>query len=175
MSRSLCLVGFFAFLASSCATRPSITKSEDQNPKAQDNASNSVHAASAVQDSQNTKPTWTRIPGTPGADPRYGSGFLDLASLATFAQGEKLRLRIGGTAEKVVVRLLPAGQNPSEAVGIIDTFAVPKDRVLVLTLESEHPNVRQVSVHGGPRPWDLYDLGGGNGPATLLSADRAAR
>jgi hypothetical protein len=161
------------FLASACTTNPNIRETRDQQTKASKPFPDTVLAPPQVP--QGAKMTWQRIPGTPGVDGRYGSGYLDLATPVTFVQGERLRLRIGGTAKKVVVRLLPTGSSPSEAVGIIDTFDIPPDRALVLTLDSQHPQIRQISVHGGPKPWDIYDLGGGNGPATLLSADREAR
>lgn len=161
MHHSACFVTLLALFASSCATNPSARKAGDQPAKGRDTSKPLIETVLAAQLPQATKTTWQRIPGTPGVDGRYGSGYLDLATLVTFVQGERLRLRIGGTAQKVVVRLLPAGSSPSEAVGIIDTFAVPIDRVLVLTLDTQHPQVRQISVHGGPKPWDIYDLGGG--------------
>jgi hypothetical protein len=163
MQRPPCSFAFVALLV--CAATPIVIEGGDQQPKSR--------GASTAQPAKAT--AWKRIPGTPGVDARYGSGYIDLDRVTTFVQGEKLRLRIGGSAKHVVVRLLPAGSSPSEPVGIINTFSVPADRLIVLTLESQHPQVRQISIHGGPKPWDIYDLGGGNGPATLLSADREER
>jgi hypothetical protein len=130
--------------------------------------------AFAAQPPGDAKSEWQRISGSPGVDDQYASGYIDFAKVQSFLQGEQLRLKIGGTAQKVVVRLLPSGGNPTSAIGVLDEYSVPKDRVLILRLSSAHVDIRQLSVHGGPKPWDLYDLGGGNGPATLLSAERKA-
>ena len=35
------------------------------------------------------------------------------------------------------------------------------------TLDADYKGIQQISVHGGPSPWNLYELGGGNGAATL--------
>jgi len=49
---------------------------------------------------------WQRIRGRLGASRQYGSGWLDLAATTSFTKGERLRLSVGGTAMKVVIRLL---------------------------------------------------------------------
>src|ERR1035441_8950179 len=111
MQRSACLFTLVALLASSCAENPSVRGAADQQAKGPDTSTPPVDTAVAAQPPQAAKMTWQRVPGTPGVDIRYGSGYLDLATVVTFAQGERLRLRIGGTAKKVVVRLLPVGRS----------------------------------------------------------------
>ena len=84
-------------------------------------------------------------------------------------------LTIGGTAETIVVRFLSKDDNPNDPIGIDGgVVEVPESRVVQITLNEDHTDVIQVSVHGGRNPWNLYPLGGGNGPATVLSAERIA-
>lgn len=111
------------------------------------------------------------LTGQVGASSKWGSGWLDLSSPMDFAKGEMLQLKIGGTAQKVVVRLLPKGRSPDSTDGIIgDVLAVPKDRIVSIQLTSAHKSTAQISVHGGSNPWGMYSLGESNGPATLESA-----
>jgi hypothetical protein len=107
-----------------------------------------------------------------GWSAHWGSGWIDLDTPVDFRQGEKIELRVGGTATKVLVRFLRKGDGPEDPNGIDGGIVdVQKDRTIVLTLEDEHPSTIQISVHGGAHPWQ-YDLGGGNGPATLESVVR---
>lgn len=113
------------------------------------------------------------LTGTPGASSRWGSGWLDLEKTTDFKQGDKLKLKIGGTAENIVVRLLSKGASPDNPTGIDGSkVTVPPNRIVEVTLREDHSNVIQISVHGGSNPWGMFQLGGGNGPATLLSAER---
>lgn len=110
------------------------------------------------------------LQGQIGASPVWGSGWLDLASDRDFAKGDVLQLEIGGTAQKVLVRLLQKGQSPDSTDGIIGVgVAVPKDRIINIRLSSPYKSIVQISVHGGSNPWGRYSLGGSNGPATLES------
>jgi hypothetical protein len=131
------------------------------------------HGGNRAQQPLTAQSAWKPIEGTPGSDSRYGSGFIDLTPVVDFMHGEKLKLQIGGSAKKVVLRMLPAGANPNEPVGIVGTFAVPSGGVLIVTLDAEHPHTKQISVHGGPNPWGMYPLGGSNGAATLETAARS--
>jgi hypothetical protein len=116
------------------------------------------------------------VPGNPGASPQWGSGWMDLATSTDFKQGEKLRLRIGGTATKILVRFLSKGTDPNTPSGIDgEPLQIPANRIVEMTLKTDHLNVVQVSVHGGPNPWGYFPLGGGNGPAHLLSIERLPR
>lgn len=113
------------------------------------------------------------LKGRIGSSEQWGSGWIDLDKMADLKQGDKLKLQIGGTADKIVVRFLSKGESPDDPVGIDGgILKVPENRVVQVILEDDHENVVQISVHGGPKPWKLYSLGGGNGPATILSAER---
>jgi len=114
------------------------------------------------------------IQGAPGeaAGERWQSSWLDLKPPMTFKRGEKLRLRLEGDAENVVIRLLPSGSQPTSADGVDGGVRkVPANRILEITLERDHPSVRQISVHSGREVWER-PLGGNNGKARLISVDR---
>ena len=112
------------------------------------------------------------LAGECGSSPRWGSGWLDLATITDFAAGDLLRLRIGGTANKILVRLLPEGKFPDSSVGILgDPVTVPENQIVEVVLNKDRKGVIQISVHGGPNPWGKFPLGGGNGPATIEAAE----
>lgn len=103
------------------------------------------------------------------ASPRWGSGWLDLRQPTTLESGICLRLTIGGTASRVLIRFLRIDDDPNRPVGIVGGIHnVPESREIVVRLSRSFPNIRQISVHGNPKAWH-YDLGGTNGPATLES------
>ncbi|MBZ0193240.1 MAG: hypothetical protein K8F34_16330 [Candidatus Kuenenia stuttgartiensis] len=111
------------------------------------------------------------LAGEIGSSSRWGSGWLDLAAITDFAKGDRLRLQIGGTANKVLVRLLPEGRFPDSSVGIVGgAVTVPENRIVEVVLDEDRKGIIQISVHGGPNPWGRFRLGGGNGPATLDAA-----
>jgi hypothetical protein len=113
------------------------------------------------------------LAGATGSSSQWGAGWLDLAPPVDFAKGDRLKLFIGGSATKVVVRLLPRGAPPDTSVGIIaDVIDVPRSRIVEITIPEYRKQVVQISVHGGPNPWGRFPLGGGNGPATIESAER---
>jgi len=113
------------------------------------------------------------LAGATGSSSQWGSGWLDLAPPVDFAKEERLKLLIGGSADKILVRLLPKGASPDTSVGIIGgAINVPKSRIVEVTLPEDRKQVVQISVHGGPNPWGKFPLGGGNGPATIEYADR---
>ena len=108
--------------------------------------------------------------GSYGASRAWGSGWLDLRQPIELESGKCLRIEIGGTASKVVVRLLRRDDDPSRASGIVGGIHnVPESRKIDVQLLSQFPNIKQISVHGNPNAWH-FDLGGKNGPATLISA-----
>lgn len=113
------------------------------------------------------------LAGATGSSSQWGSGWLDFAPPVDFTKGERLRLLIGGTANKILVRLLPKGASPDTSTGIVGgAFDVPKSRIVEVTLPQDRKQIVQISVHGGPNPWGKFPLGGGNGPATIESAER---
>ena len=110
--------------------------------------------------------------GQIGFSSQWGSGWLDLATPTDFLKGDRLRLKIGGTADKIVVRLLPKGISPDSPVGVIGSAViVPENRIVEVSLKSDKKGIIQISVHGGPNPWGWYPLGGGNGAAALKVAE----
>lgn len=112
------------------------------------------------------------LSGETGASSQWGSGWLDLDSPTDFKSRDKLRLTIGGTAKKIKVRLLPKGRSPDSTAGMLrGVVTVPENRTVEVVLQDDRPQVVQISVHGGANPWGKYPLGGGNGPATLESAE----
>lgn len=112
------------------------------------------------------------LDGEIGSSSRWGSGWLDLATTTNFMRGDRLRLKIGGTADKILVRLLPKGGSPDSSVGIIGgAIIVPENRIVEVVLDTDRKEIIQISVHGGPNPWGKFPLGGGNGPATLETAE----
>jgi hypothetical protein len=113
------------------------------------------------------------LSGNIGSSPQWGSGWLDLASPMNFAKGDRLKLTIGGTANKIIVRLLPAAADASASVGVVGgPITVPASRIVEIVLPEDRKQVIQISVHAGPNPWGEYPLGGGNGPATIKAAER---
>lgn len=112
------------------------------------------------------------ISGATGSSPLWGSGWIDLAPPMDFKKGEKLKIRLGGSAEKILVRLLPRGAPSDSDTGIVgEPIMVPKSREVEVLLPLDRKQIAQISVHGGPNPWGRYPLGGGNGPATISSIE----
>lgn len=86
-------------------------------------------------------------------------------------KGDSLLFRINGTAENIVIRLLPTFADPSSPTGVIGQVRkIPMDQVLRTTLKEDHPNVTQLSVHSGNDAWGI-NLGSNNGTAHLLCVD----
>ena len=113
----------------------------------------------------------SKMEGSVGVSDKWGSGWIDLNALIDFSSGTRIRVGIGGSAQKVVVRLLKEGESPDEPVGVLGVYDVPGDRVVEVTVSSAVTRVRQISVHGGPQAWRWF-LGTGNGSATLLFVER---
>lgn len=113
------------------------------------------------------------LTGLTGASSQWGSGWMLLRPPVDFQKGERLKIQLGGTAEKVLVRLLPKGASPDSDVGIVgDAISVPKSRVIEVTITEARKEIEQISVHGGPNPWGTFPLSPGNGPATIVSIER---
>jgi hypothetical protein len=116
--------------------------------------------------------TCQQVDGATGTSSQWQSGWLDLTTPTVLAKGDRLRITVGGTANKVVVRILRDGESPNDPVGVIGVFEVPTSRILDIVLDDDFAGVKQVSVHGGSRPWGTYDLGESNGPATVSRVER---
>jgi hypothetical protein len=102
----------------------------------------------------------------------WQSSWLDLNKVTAFKRGERLKLRLQGAAENVVVRLLDADSDPSESTGIEGgVHKVPGNGVLELKLQRDHPKVTQISVHADKEAWGR-PLGERNGRITLLGVER---
>lgn len=110
-----------------------------------------------------------------GSGAGWQAGWLDLKAPQSFKKGDKLTIKVDGSAENVLVRLLPVSGDASTSVGLEGkTRKVPGDRVLTVTLERDHPNVKQISVHGGASAWGT-SLGANNGAVTIVSIERVTR
>ena len=84
------------------------------------------------------------LAGPTGSSSQWGSGWLDLAPPVNFAKGEHLKLFIGGSAEKIVVRLLAKGNSPDSSVGVIPGVVnVPKSRIVEVTIPDDRKQVVQ--------------------------------
>jgi hypothetical protein len=112
------------------------------------------------------------MPGTVGASTQYGSGWIDFPQPVDFSKGERLRMVIGGSATKILIRMLAKGQSRDGSDGLLGgVIDVPKTRVVDLMLGENRAQIIQISVHGGPNPWGKFPMPG-NGPATLQAIER---
>jgi len=108
-----------------------------------------------------------------GSSGQFESGWCDLSRMTDFKRGDRVRLRIGGDARLILLRFLRKGSDPNAPSGFEGPpLRVPKERVIEVVLDGDHRETVQISVHGGPSPWGIVSLGGDNGPATLLGAER---
>ena len=117
------------------------------------------------------------LSGTTGsaAGDRWQSSWLDLKSPASFQKGEKLRIKVEGSAENVLVRLLPAKSPPDSSDGIEGRVRrVPPNGTLEVTLDRNHPDVKQISIHAGKEAWGT-PLGANNGTVKVVSIERNAQ
>lgn len=117
------------------------------------------------------------LAGQPGSGSGAGwqASWIDLKPNQSFKQGETLRVRVEGTAENFLFRLLPATSQPSSSDGIEGPIRkLPKSGSLDIKLERDHPNVKQISAHGGPEAWGKA-LGPNNGSVSIVSVERLAK
>jgi hypothetical protein len=77
-----------------------------------------------------------------------------------------LKITVGGSAKKILVRLLKDGQSAEQPNGVLGKYDVPSGRVLEVPIAAKKSGITQISVHGSPRAW-TYSLGASNGPATI--------
>lgn len=145
-------------------------------------SNNSTDEKSSIQIAENDKPvkqieqnqnkfTITELEGEIGLSKQWHSGWLDLDKPTNFYKGDSLVVIVGGTAEKIVLRLLSSGSDPNSPSGIVGRIhEVNNNGEVNVRLSKDHSNVTQVSVHGGENPWGVYPLGSGNGAAFIQSA-----
>ncbi len=147
-------------------TAPSTTPAEEARDLQATTGKRSTEGAKEA-----AKPVWLRLDGTTGSSSQWGSGWLDLATPTDFAKGTRLRVRVGGTAKKIFVRLLAKGVSPDSSRGIVGgALNVPENRVVEVRLDVDRKGIKQISVHGGPNPWNKQ-LGSSIGPATLEAVE----
>ncbi|HXO30428.1 MAG TPA: hypothetical protein VOA80_23985 [Thermoanaerobaculia bacterium] len=102
----------------------------------------------------------------------WQSSWLNLRPPMTFKKGERLLIKVQGSAEKVLVRLLPKDSPEDSADGVEGgSRPVPASHVLVVTLENDHPDVKQISVHASKEAWGT-SLGANNGNIQVISIER---
>lgn len=123
--------------------------------------------------------TTNLLNGTIGTSRQWSSAWIDLDAPRDLKMGQRLILTLGGSpdparrpAERVLVRLLRVGDNPSQKVGVITETGidVPSNRRIEVEIPADYASVTQISVHGGRNAWDQF-LGEANGPATLTRVE----
>lgn len=106
------------------------------------------------------------IPGTPdqASGSNWQSAYMDLHPARDFKKGDRLVIRVEGSAEWVKVRLLPQNANPAQPTGIVGPkMKVPAGGRLVITLREDRLRVAQISVHAGKEAWgELLNPKGGD-------------
>jgi hypothetical protein len=96
------------------------------------------------------------LAGTPdqSAGSNWQSAYMDLDPIRDFKKGDRIIIRVEGSAEWVKVRLLPKNGNPSQPTGIVGSkIRVPVGGKLVVTLSEDRLRVGQISVHAGKEAW----------------------
>jgi hypothetical protein len=108
--------------------------------------------------------------GTPlqgSIDQASGSGwqsaYMALKPAHDFKKGNRLQIKLQGTAEWVRVRLLPEGANADKPTGLLGgKMRVPTGGIVEVTLKKDYPKVKQISVHAGKEAWgELLNPKGG--------------
>ncbi len=109
----------------------------------------------------------TSIPGRIGISPQWKSGWIDLDNVQDFHAGETIELEVGGSASQILVRLLAKGDDPNLVSPSSWDLEVPEDRLVKIEFQNKYPDIEQISVHGGPNPFGVYQFDENNGSATL--------
>lgn len=153
------------------AVKPESVPATQQNENTVSTTAKQDAVAAKPDPAPTSKEITIPLMGEIGSSPRWGSGWIDLEAPTDFLKGDRIRIKVGGSATKVLVRLLSRGQSPDTSAGRIGgTITVPEDRIIEVTLKYDRKEIIQVSVHGNPNPWNI-PLGGGNGPATIEEAE----
>jgi hypothetical protein len=101
----------------------------------------------------------------------WQSAYLDLDPIRDFKKGDRIVIRVEGSAEWVKVRLLPEMGNPSQPTGIVGSkMKVPAGGKLIVTLPEDRPRIRQISVHAGKEAWGSV-LNPNGGDIKILGID----
>lgn len=167
MKRFVLGIGLFSLVAVCCIVLVSCRVSREEQA-----VKETEETAAAPEGETEVGPKPKLLAGKYGSSSEWGSGWLDLATTTNFMRGDRLRLTIGGTADTILVRLLPKGKSPGSSVGIVaGAITVPENRIVEVVLDTDRKGIIQISVHGGPKPWGKFPLGGGNGAATLETAE----
>jgi hypothetical protein len=112
-----------------------------------------------------------RIEGLTGTSRPYFSGWLDFKA-RDFQNGDRIVVTVGGTATSVLLRLKEENGDANQPdIVVAEKLVVGKDRTVEVTLTSDYKKITQVSAHGGPRPFGIYDLTPSNGYATVTRVD----
>jgi len=107
-----------------------------------------------------------------GTGTGWQASWIDLKPGASFKKGDILRIKVEGSAENLLVRLLPVTSQPSSSDGIEGGVRkVPANRMIDVKLERDHPNIKQISLHAGPEAWGR-PLGPNNASVRLVSVER---
>lgn len=112
---------------------------------------------------------WVELTGeiSSGSGAGWQSAWLDLSPQEDFAPGDQFQIKLGGNARTVLVRLLPRRASAAKKVGVVGgRREVPSDRIIRFRLEGARKQIKQISVHAGPKAWDER-LGPDNGNATI--------
>jgi hypothetical protein len=103
--------------------------------------------------------------------PKWQSTYMDLEPPRDFKSGERLQIKLQGSAQWVRVRLLPQDARADRPTGALEgKMRVPPGGLLEITLQKDHLKVKQISVHAGKEAFgDL--LGTQNGEAEIVRID----
>lgn len=105
----------------------------------------------------------------------WQSTYMDLNAPRDFKQGERLKIKLQGAAEWVLVRLLPHDGSPDQPTGTVgEKMRVPAGGELEVTLQADHPKVKQVSVHAGKEAWGT-SIDSKNGHTRIVSINVSPR
>jgi hypothetical protein len=104
-----------------------------------------------------------------GTSSQWGSSWCDLQPALDLAANSTIEIHIDPHGASVVlVRLLPEGGDPDSPNGIVGGATPVTNGTILIPLSETYTNIKQISVHGGPNPWD-YNLGVNNKGAKIIN------
>ena len=110
------------------------------------------------------------LEGKIGLSKQWKSGWIDLNEPTNFYKGDSLSVIVGGTAKKIILRLLSSNNDPNSPIGIVGRIhEVNGNGEVNVRLSKDYSKVIQISVHGGENPWGVYPLGLNNAAAFIQS------
>lgn len=115
----------------------------------------------------------TNIEGVIGRNPQYKSGWIELKNPRSFRPDDKIKLEIGGDANRILVRFLHRDGDPNSLSSSNWQVASipPANRKIEVIIDGKYPDIEQISVHGGADPFGMgFNFPENNGDATLLKA-----